>query len=145
MDFLVVYSDYSEACRKLFEIYPKLKETKGLCADCGFIRKCLIDDVKVSAVPTLLVTDNEKILQRIVGAEGIKNWLWIISNDINQVSDPPENAVFEDELMPPKEAGQTILDVQPEIPQLKKPHSLKNAAEEMQREREIFLNAKPQT
>lgn len=141
MDFLIVHSNYSDACNKLFEEYPKLRETKSICADSAPIRKIIIDDMKVTAVPTLLVLGDKTVLQRIIGSDAIKNWLWIVSNDINQVSEPAATETFEDDMMPP--IGQTILEDVPEIPQMKKTNSLKNTAEEMQRERDLFIGMKP--
>lgn len=147
MDFLLIYSDYSQACGQLFQMYSNLKETKGLCADTTYMRELLLTELKVTAVPTLLVIDQEKVLQRVIGIDNIKNWLWMISNDINAISsDTPPDQEFHDNLLPPIQeparVQSTHIEEPPILPKVQV-NSIKNVAEEMQRQREEQLNIKP--
>ncbi len=174
MDFIVVYSEFSNACRQLFELYPNLKDNKGLCADSEYIRSILFSQLKVSAVPTLLVVDSSNVLQRIIGIDAIRNWLWIIFNEVESLKGLSAAESVEEERpeavddnggiqelsqnAPIKiEAGQTSLfedDLLPSSPPAPSPSpieevkratngTVKNLADELQREREMFLKKSP--
>jgi hypothetical protein len=171
MDFIVVYSEFSNACRQLFELYPNLKDNKGLCADSEYIRSILFSQLKVSAVPTLLVVDSSNVLQRVIGIDAIRNWLWIIFNEVESLKglsaaesveeERPEAAADNSGIQELSqnaplqiEAGQTSLfedDLLPSSPppapmeEVKRATNgtVKNLADELQREREMFLKKSP--
>jgi hypothetical protein len=158
MDFLVVYSNYSTACNELFQLYPNLKDTKGVCADNSALREVIVGDLKIAAVPALLVIDDEKILQRVIGVERIRNWLWMVSAEIGSAAAPAQeiytepadiSAEFMDDIMPSSMPSFDPSQMTAQIPSpeygdhtkmLKPaPGTVKNRAEEMQREREQLM------
>lgn len=145
MDLILIYSSYSTACSELFQLFPNLKADKGIQADTKDMREWLEKRLKIIVVPTLLVTSDKQIFQRIVGLEPIKNWLWITFNQSEMPpveSDIPSKQQtttlqFEDELMPPP--------MPDEAPPLESTYKLKTgsvkaAAEELARERERELH-----
>lgn len=142
MDLIVIYSNYSPACRELFELFPHLTE-KAVCADNAAFRGVVTEQLKVAAVPTLLVVEESTILRRVVGVDRIRNWLWMLSNEIEPPQAPPPSP----SLLPAQVEmgeGKTNLFPSDEImPQVMKPAagSVKSMAEEMQREREQQLKS----
>lgn len=153
MDFLVIYSNYSNACGELFQLYPNLRDSKGVCADNKDLRELIINDLKIAAVPALIVIDDKNILQRIIGIDRIKTWLWSISNevdnatsrtnqetfdqDIPEITDISNQSQFVDDILPP-EQNEILPEANPRM--LKPPSgSVKSLAEEMQREREQLM------
>ncbi len=157
MDFIIIYSKYSHACVNLFELYPSL-QSKGVCVDEKQLRLRIMKDLNITVVPTLLVVDTTRIIQRIIGLENIKIWLWATSTQIDTIRaevDTPTN-IETTELRVPSNEHVTSLDVESGnaisqsdveiLPSqdinysLKSSVSIKSVAEEMQRERESFMD-----
>jgi hypothetical protein len=146
----------------LFGLYPGIA-SKGVCADTTRIRELLARDLKIITVPVLLVlsSSSRQILQRVVGLESIKNWLWVTFNNSETIQEhepalqdvpiqpmPMPMSMMSEPLAqmnqpePAIEQGRTSLFQDDLLPPsetvyaLKGSTSLKAAAEELQRQRE---------
>lgn len=156
MDFIVLYSKYSNRCKYLFEEIPLLAD-KGVSIDSPEARKnILLLPCKITRVPTLLITDGvSSVIKTVEGAENIKNWFILTTYSmsaeppaVEEIAIQPRETV--DHLMPPTMTGSTSLDSlliddeeveDADIYSLKsdKTMNTKSLAETLQRERESFL------
>ena len=165
MDFIIIYSNYSQACAELFTLYPNLY-TKGICADHKTMRAMLSEKLNVLVVPTLLVVTPNDIIQRVIGLDDIKNWLWLTSTQIDSVrmeapdeSQEPQQPMVTTRSEPmvssaavtPMDASEQMVtnlgnlqdDLMPPSQDmshaLKSNISIKSTAEELQRERDHYM------
>ena len=93
MDFILFYSQFSNVSRKLLEEYPSLID-KSVSVDSSQIRN-IIKKMSIVCVPTLLLHNNGKIVERIIGYEDIVHWINVYiyntqkftqSNEINEIN-----------------------------------------------------------
>lgn len=92
MDFILFYSQFSNASRKLIEEYPSLTE-KSVSVDSSQIRN-IIKNMSIVCVPTLLLHNNGKIVERIIGYEDIVSWITIYLYNTQKFT---QNQLMEDE------------------------------------------------
>lgn len=156
MDFIVLYSKYSERCEALFTEIPLLAE-KAFCIDSKAGRIAVKKlPCKIYGVPTLIITDGlKKILKVIEGYDGIKSWFLLTTYSLTPASFRSgsagvEQPVYEeqqpllppDDLMPNEENFTSLDDLFIESgPSNKadKVNGVKAMAEQLQRERDSFL------
>ncbi len=154
MDFILFYSKYSNKCSLLFQEIPLLND-KAVCIDSGESRNFLHNlPYEVKRVPTLFVTDGiDKIIKVLEGIQEIRNWFLLLTYSMSaqpteegneEVEEPPEP----DDLLPPPENGISISEASgmnngtnDYILKTAKVGGLKNVAEELARERELFLES----
>jgi hypothetical protein len=134
MDYFILYSNFSEACVALFDMFTNLQELKGVCIDEPNLRAQVIERLGVTLVPTLvLFAPNYQVLQRITGQEHIRNWL-IIEHKLGAGSvvsaSPTEPEFFEPE--PPADMP---------VPIRSSRKDASSIAEEMQKERAEILKS----
>lgn len=97
MDYLLFYSQYSNASQKLLDEFPSLME-KSVSVDSLQMREYL-KKIAIVSVPTLILILNEKIVDRIIGYENISDWLNISIYRMNQLN----NSVINGEMTQPVE------------------------------------------
>ena len=134
MDYLILYSNHSEACATLFDMFTNLQDLKGVCVDDPAIRSGVMRSLHVTVVPTLLLISRRQVLQRIIGLEHIRNWLMIEHGLVAGRSPSPPSP-------PPSPANVS------DLPDIQRPPIKQNArslAEEMQKEREEILKSSSQ-
>lgn len=84
MDYILFYSQFSPSSMKLINQFPNIKE-KAVSVDSIEMRK-LVKSLNIVCVPTLIVHLGRKIIDRIIGATEINNWLLVSIYRANQLS-----------------------------------------------------------
>lgn len=105
MDFIILYSKYSDRCEALFNEIPLLAE-KAFCIDNKRARQVLNRlPCKVYGVPTLLITDGmNKLLKVIDGYDDIKSWFILTTYSLTPKAQPEQNSF----MSLPQESPQTM-------------------------------------
>lgn len=162
MDFLLFYSKFSNHCSRLLDEVPLLYE-KTVCVDSPECRKIIENlSYKIERVPTLLIVDGvSKIIKVIEGYPDIKNWFMLttysLSSGMPTDEQPHQQEIekvypeIEDELLPPPmpvDNNITMIGPQTEaeeseeyVLKSEKAGGVKSLAEELQRQRETFLES----
>lgn len=90
MDYILFYSNYSQACKSLLDEFPTLIQ-KSVKIDSLEIYT-YVKKIHIESVPTLIVFINNKIIDRIIGSDDIKNWLLTLiyrTNSLQEVEQQP--------------------------------------------------------
>jgi hypothetical protein len=150
MDYLLFYSKYSRKCTQLLEEFPFLSE-KAVSIDSLRVRDHL-QEISIVAVPTLAIIYNQAILDRIVGAPDIEQWVYTtlyhlrhvptndadVSQSVETVSEtqsittPIEQIPLQQEDISPPSSPQPIAS---------KELSAADLAKKMQTQREQYISA----
>lgn len=93
MDYVLFHSKYSPSSKKLFEDFPGLLD-KGVCIDSPAMR-AHVKKLHVLCVPTMIITLNNKIVDKIVGYDKISDWLLITLYRTNQLQTIQQNEISE--------------------------------------------------
>ncbi len=157
MDFLLFHSKLSKHCKQLLEEVPLLSE-KAICVDSAECRKVIAAlPYRVERVPTLLIVDGVcKIIKVVEGYQDIKNWFLLTTYSMSsgqqipfEQEEEPDMYEPQDELLPPSEmvesstpiGEQTRAEEDDVVLKVDKVEGVKSLAEELQRQRESFLEA----
>jgi hypothetical protein len=165
MDFIILYSKYSERCEALFNEIPLLAE-KAFCIDNKRARQVLNKlPCKVYGVPTLLITDGmDKLLKVIDGYDDIKSWFILTTYSLTPKARPEQSSFVDlphtssqtmsvpgisgvpemrDELMPNDDnftsLDDLIMDNTAASNKADRVIGVKATAEQLQRERESYI------
>jgi hypothetical protein len=151
MDILFFYSTSSPASMQLLQDIPQLIE-KGISVDSEAVRQHM-NRLKIYDVPTLLVITNQRVLHRVIGYMEIKYWVASTGLLVDQIATGPKQpspqppprqpsqrqATSIDDLLPPEEFENIPVETTPP-PQQGPPASIRNIAEQMQRERDLLVS-----
>ena len=90
MDYILFHSQYSPSSTKLVEQFPSILE-KSVSVDSLAMRN-YAKRLHIFCVPTLIITMDNKIIERISGYENVYNWLVVTIYRISklQPNDEPE-------------------------------------------------------
>lgn len=151
MDFILFVSKYSEHCGALLQEIPLLQD-KLVCVDNVECRARLRGlSYQVRRVPTLFVTDGiNKIIKVLEGVQEIRNWFLLVTYSMSspqlepqqqqhQQAEVSEDFNYVDELLPPSTALVGSDEPSDYILKGTKTGDVKSLAEELQRDRESFL------
>lgn len=156
MDFILFYSKYSNNCAIVLQEVPLLNE-KAICVDSAGCRALLSQlPYQVQRVPTLFIVDGvDKILKVIEGVNDIRNWFILTTYSMSSPSDvvetqPSRREIVEDEVVDdlmPQSGGTNISQIddiadesgEDYVLKTTKTVGVKNLAEELQRQRESFI------
>lgn len=83
MDYILFHSQYSSSSVKLIEEFPSIVE-KGVLVDSIAMRN-YVKQLRIVCVPTLVVILDNKIVERIMGFENVRNWLIVTIYRVNKL------------------------------------------------------------
>lgn len=118
MDYILIYSEYSQSSRKLVEEYPHILQ-KSISVD-SLEMRYIIKQFDIISVPTLIIFNNNNIIDRIIGYYDIVQWLMrflyqanILQNEVQDVYTESIEEENEDQTTFSENIYTQLADVQP--------------------------------